>query len=452
MADRDKGLEVTYQYEACDAPMASAPVEWMRLVGSILTSAPLAIAATPLAQSAGALSMLHRTSPAPVPGDRRAMLGSAAGVRLKSITLPDGSRVVRSYDSAGRLSSVTFPDGQMVQYREQGSTVTVSPGGSWRVVCRHDAMGRLSRVEYGPSTPQGASFTYRWGPQGLLAGIGFPDSVWLGYRWDGLGHLVEAGDGRASISYQWGKAQNLVGIRCSEGQQEVSLKLPSGEASVVWQKREEGSTARTVCPLGIFTAGAGGRVLSLLRLNGNRVTWAHDAAGRVIRVSTGAGATVISCAPGGQPTSLVQPHGARFCWRPLGDGRTAFLVGDSSVARVKRDGRGRLTEVRDAAGFAVRYSYRAWQAGDDPSSVASSQWGRLLLRYHSGRRLQSVELEGRGKCSFSYGPDGRLAGMALRSASVHMLELAGVAAWCYALSSVGPGALADSFEWAHLVR
>jgi len=445
-------LEVTYQFERCAGSVASAPVEWMRLAGWLFRFAPLGIAATPIANSAGTFSALLRTSPTRLPSRPGTMAGSNPEVRLRSITLPDSSKLVRSYDDSGQLTEVTYPDGQTVQYEGQGNTVTLFPGMPRRIAYTRDPAGRPSTIEYAVGPREKTIFTYDWHPNGLLQRVSYPDGVRVQYHWDARGRLEAVTEGQSTISYQWAPSQQLLKVTCSDGKHSAELDFSGPEVVMSWQATARGNPKQTISLLGIHGFDSAGWVDSLLRLDGNRIVFIRDSSQRIARVYTATGATFVTRTKTGAPASLVQPHGERFCWWGSGDTGIALVVGGASIVRAQYNGRGQLSELRDAAGSFVKYGHSRSRPGGCPSSIVSSQWGKIGLQYDSDQRLKSVTWVGRGKCSFNHDADGHLNGLKLISPITHALEIANLAGWWYAVSSMGPAVLADSLVWSHLVR
>jgi len=452
MPRKREGVEVTYQFEHCTGATASAPLEWMRLAGWLFRFAPVGIGATPVADAAGALSALLRTSPTRTPQAAGAGVDSTAGVRLRSIILPDGSKLVRSYDIGGQLVEVSYPDGQVVRYRGGGSTITVLPGIPARIVYSRDPSGQPRSIDY--TCPSGDTdvFMYDWYPNGLLKRISYPDGVTVQYRWDTNGCLEAVTDGLSTISYVWSGSRRLLRVVCSDGKRSLDLDLSVPDTVVIWQASDQKKSTQLISPLGIHGYDSSGRVSSLLRLDGNRIAFSYDSSGKIVCIHTGAGATFIARTPSGDFASLVQPHGARFCWCVGTQPGAILVVGDASIARAECDSRSRLVELRDAAGSFVKYDYGRSDPGDCPRYITSSRWGKVELQYGPGERLKRVAWAGKGRCDFSYGPQGHLTDLRLKTARAHLFEIANLADWYFALRNVGPATLADSLKWSHLIR
>jgi len=304
--------------------------------------------------------------------------------RPDGVTDGDGVRSTYTYDAEGALASVSWPDG--------------------------------ARVSVGPGSVTGTPGTWRCRRSGDRAALDTPEGTWE-WREEGDGiTLVDP----ARASWRTRVAAGRVMGWSAPGRAEVRLRRdPEGRVvELVDADRQTWSLGWDRGRL-VSLGGTGGRVWRFQRDGEGRLTALTDPAGRITRraldeqgrvrsVSLGAGTSPRSWDAAGR---LEAEGGATLGFRLRRDarGRVTELLDPADRAwHFVRDAAGRVTELRDPAG--ASWSFR-WDRIGRVLGVTDPRGRRVEVERRTDGRITTVLVDGRQRWELARGAAGRITGL-----------------------------------------
>lgn len=308
--------------------------------------------------------------------------------RITTLTDPLGAATTSTWDDRDNLASRTYPDRTSERWEWDANG---------NLAAHTDPSGHITRFETGPFRlvtarigADGSRHTFEYDTELRLTAVTNPQhSVWS-YRYDESGNLVGESDfnGR-TVSYEFDAADQLVRRVNGAGQILELLRDPRG--LVIEQRLRNQVDAEPDSVL--FEYDHAGN-LTRARSQDCELSFARDAAGRVVAQSVDGATVSSSFDTAGRRSARTTAHGQVSAWSYDATGRPASLT----------LGERQLSFGRDTAG---RETYR-W-IGTDAALI--SEWdamGRLATR-----RLLGVSGPAESRTatllqerSWSYRPDG----------------------------------------------
>lgn len=327
-------------------------------------------------------------------------------------TFADGSALDRTYDAKGRLLRQQYSAGPDLAFgRDSLGRLTTADG----VVLTYDGEGRVVSA-----VSQGETLTASYDAAGRLLTLGYPGGVTVTYRYHPVTGLLDRVEDNLSGSW-------------------VEIGYDADLRPAAWTRSNgvDGSLARD----------AAGQVTRVREGNFLDLTYAYDAAGRVVAIEgsapldpeshLAAGEEAWTFDAAGQQTGIGYTYDARgrqtaapghaWAW----DGASRLTAADG--VQFTWDGRGRLAGLNDGGGAVVFCSHPALRGSPVVAEkTLDSVWsyniwlptGELLYRfrldgksvglvhfYHFDRNGNTIALSdpaGRLTDSYAYDPYGRL--------------------------------------------
>jgi RHS repeat-associated protein len=307
------------------------------------------------------------------------------GERISALGCSDGRRVDYSYDAAEHLVEADGPGGLRAYEAapENGRVLSVSDAdGIVEVANAYDEQGRVMRQ----LSPFGRHTLIGYLPGRVTVTSDENDGPTNIYIHDDDGRLLSVVDGddrRVSIQYdQYG---NQVAFTDRKG------------AVTVQEWDERGNLLRRLLPTGAgftFTYDEADRVLEVNASTGAVVAHAYDGDERspVEVIDAEGGVTKLTVA-GGLVREIVDPDGVRLRFAFDDDGNiVATTDADGNVARLERDGAGRVTAAVTPLGRRTTFTYDVH--------------GRPLERHDAGGAAWRCEYSAAGRITALVDPTG----------------------------------------------
>jgi RHS repeat-associated protein len=356
-----------------------------------------------------------------------------AGHRLQDVTLPDGSRALRTeFDAVGRKVRQIDAAGRIIRYdhdlANRTETVTDRRGGA--TTYTYDAQGRVTRIRDplgGEQTsaydaagrltrqtdPTGGARQFTYTAHGRVETQVDPEGRTRRATYDPLDHpatLVDPLGNRVQASYDANSRQTSV-TNASGGTERWTFDAdgnretrttPAGEVHR-YAYDDGGNITETTLPDGRtlrYTYDANGRVVERQENDRPPVRLEYDAMGRLMAIAAPDEATMsLTRDPLGRPSSMTNAAGetTRWTYHPTGP----------------------LASVTDARGGVTRYDYDAeghlvrTTAAD--GSVTNVTWD-------AAGRATSRSLPGGGTLAYGWDASGRLASLTAASGAVTRFE------------------------------
>jgi hypothetical protein len=360
-------------------------------------------------------------------------------LRLKSVSRGAELLLLREYDRWGRLSSVRYPDGQAVRYRfgDAGQCERIDVGSEIKIEKRWDETGNLAELRQSPAPGQ---FIVVRNSGGAIQRC-FIENDGLSFLWDD---------------------ERLITVTLSDGTvMQVNSEAKTFSARLSHTSREYRMTSQAGCtfapcpgggtysfsPLGIMRLNERRRVVFWLKPDGMPMWFIHDSEGRLRRVWTLQGVTLIDHGAN-DSLSVLSAAGDRYVLSPAVEGYRT-LIGPDSVSLIRNDAAGRTLSVQGMWGNSVRFGYRGSHRRAWPHVVTLPQHRKMMIAYSAEQQLQRVYLFGQGQVEFQYAPTGELNSVTLDgesragvSAAIHAAGL------IYCLHSADEHSFRMSFLWS----
>lgn len=320
----------------------------------------------------------------------------------------DGRALTSVYDELDRRTRRVTPAGQVSEWRHDAASRAVRLEAGPAVEFAHDALGREVGRRVGA-----AVVTRAWDAQGLrgqaLRGVDVPVTRRYDYRADG--HLAAIGDHVGVRTFDLDERGRVVAADGPGGPERYAYDAAGNVAAGAWA----GADAEVVG----HRAFAGTRVR-----RAGHVTYAHDAAGRVVRRT--------------RRRLSRRPETWHFRWDAL-DHLVGVTTPDGTRWRYRYDALGRrVSKVRlDPTGGAVEQVDFAWdgvvlaeQVTHRADTTASTTWDHDSSGLHPVAQRERVRTAGRSEIDERFyavvtdlvgaptelvAPDGTVAGRARRS-------------------------------------
>jgi RHS repeat-associated protein len=328
-------------------------------------------------------------------------LGRQREHALSTITAPDGTHVYLQYDPRGRFAGFSR-DGNAeavtIDYPAPGAMRTTDALGHSTTVFFND-LGQLSAVV----DPLGHRIGYAYDADNHLAGVAFPDSLFIRTNFDSRGNLLSQLDplGHAVHMTYDATFNQLIGIEdplgnstsyVRDGHGNVTdLVYPDGSAEH-FSYDSRGLPTRSVNRRGqvlFYTYDDNGQLIRRDHGDGTHEDFAFDSRGNLISATDGSGTTSLEYDDASRLTRITYPSG-RFI---------QYLY----------DAAGRRIQMIDQDGFTVNYSYDA--AGRLHSQTDST--GAMIVAYTYDAAGETIRKDlGNGTfTTYSYDTAGNLLGL-----------------------------------------
>jgi RHS repeat-associated protein len=343
---------------------------------------------------------------------------------VSSVTAP-GSSASITYDAYGRPSTSTSPYGAVTTYTYNANNVNVvtATTGTRIVTTTLDGLGRAVRVATGDSNGVQTQVDTTYGPcacspLGKMTSVSRPYApgatvYWTTYTYDALGRTISialpGGDGTTTYSYQG----NTTTVTDPAGKWKTYTSDAMGNLIQVTEPAPEGGTHQSSYAYNLLNQMT--TVTMPRTINSQQVTQTR---------------TFNYSLTTGRLASATNPENGTVSYTYNSDGTLAQKT-DAKNQQIQYtyDTYGRVTEKRDYASSGtedlpnrVDYTYNTL------GQLASAQWGQSSTigqflesyTYAAGGLLASKTLQltqggipGSQTVSFSYNPEGQLAGVSL---------------------------------------
>lgn len=299
----------------------------------------------------------------------------AAGNRTQT-RLPDGRVVGYTYDALNRLTRTDYPDGtaHVSTYRPDGRKLTETDPRGVLTTYGYDAGGRLTSVI---QSGLPATTTYSYDETGARTALRDAAGRQVTWRHDGAGRPVSRTlpDGAVETfvydsegqvtSYTTFGGQTITRVYDNEGR-EISRSVPATAnapaRSLSWTYNADGQRA-TQTESGVssaqgtttFTYDSRGRMLQMAGPQGT-LGWTYDAAGRITQRTTPEGSTAYQYDGDGRMTRVTAP-----------DGKVVTYAYDAAGRMIRSE------QALDTAGNAVLVTERRHDAQNRDVVIAHSR-------------------------------------------------------------------------------
>ena len=349
--------------------------------------------------------------------------------RLVRTTHGDGGTVTRSYDNADRLTSVTDAMGNVrsLEYDAAGNLIRVTEPGARTTIATYDRNGNRTSV----TDPLGRTTRYAHDHAGRIVRTTFPSGLVEETEYDAVGNPVRTVD----------RAGGLTTRTFDEGGRLLTETRPDGTETT----RRYDAAGRTVHatdsgvatdittdelgrPTAIQTTGVG-RIAYTYDAVGNlttmtaeptagtthTVTYAHDAARRLVGTTDAAGTTTYAYDLAGRPTTVAAANGVTTTHTYDIAGRLdtvtlANAAGALSGWDATRDLNGDITMMTALDGATSTYTYDAnrWLVDEQHRDAGGTLVSGHTYTYDAaGNRTLDVDRTG-ARTTSTYDPDNRL--------------------------------------------
>ena len=418
------GARSTYEYDVCGRPSAAIDPSGARTTLSYDADSRVRARTLPTGEVETLVrDAMGRVVEQRIPGTGASRFRYDAAGRLVSVhDARFGHRRFR-YDSAGQLSAVVNGLGGVTSFShdERGRLVTISdPAGGERrseydeadrVIGVTDPLGRTTTATYdaagrqiSQTDPDGRVTVWTYDDAGRQQRLLVDGSVQSEIRRDGVGRTLVVTDHTRG-------AGRALEHELQVDRRGLLLRRSRGNQGLVWEYDADGNRSGRVDPDGAHVTHRRdrmGRVVSVERNGSDVGSFAYDAAGRIVRASTGA---------------LVQNWSYR-------DGalvaHTTTTPDATTTSSIERDDDGRITAIEgpdgrveyeyDAAGQLVRCGGSTWSydvngrltrevTGGVETTYEYDRAGQLLASVCEGARTEYL-YDGLGRRVRRTAPDG----------------------------------------------
>jgi len=284
---------------------------------------------------------------------------------LETRTDPNGNTMRYEYDPTNRLANIIYPDGSAVTYSYGSNgrrTQMVDSLGT--TTYRYDPFGRLTDV----MDVNGNHVGYEYNALGNLTALIYPDGSEVRYDYDVDGRLVSVTDARGTTTYSYNAAGQLTGRSLPNGvttsyTYDDANRLTgiahvdrAGQTLLAYEYTLDSAGNRTKV---VETTGERGRLVtdytydSLHRLtgvtypDGRTVTYAYDAFGNRLAMTTLEGETTYIYNDLNQLVALTDPDGEVTSFQYDNNGNLIERTAPDATTHYSYDYENRLVRVDD---------------------------------------------------------------------------------------------------------
>ena len=284
---------------------------------------------------------------------------------LETRTDPNGNTMRYEYDPANRLENILYPDGRAVTYSYDSNgrrTQMVDSLGT--TTYRYDPFGRLTDV----TDANGNHIGYEYDALSNLTALIYPDGSVVRYGYDVDGRLVRVTDASGATTYSYNAAGQLTDRSLPNG---VTTSYTYDDANRLTGIAHVDRAGQTLLAYGYTLDSAGNRTQviettregeqlvtqyaydSLHRLTGvtypddRTVTYAYDAFGNRLTMTTPEGETTYTYNDLSQLVTLTDPDGAVTNFRYDNNGNLIERETPDATLHYAYDYENRLTRYAD---------------------------------------------------------------------------------------------------------
>jgi RHS repeat-associated protein len=392
----------SYSYNA-NGLVASSTDPFGNVTTYAYTQKGSAFLLTAMTTPAGTMAIAYTPTPSvQIEGAASYYTGSPALAYLpSSITLPNGSGVLYTYDGFGRVKTAAHLDGSDAltdSYDATGLAFTVTfadgstesaifgPGGI--PLSATDALGQTTLDSYGPGllltsilSPESAPSTISYNAQGQPIGATSQAGTTGSLTYDPEGRVIgltSANGNTTTATYD--ANSNLSSLTYPDRTQTKLGYNAFGQLDQV-TGRDETVTNYTVTPSGLTTA--------IAYSDGTSTTFTYDARGNMLTSTDSSGTTTYTYNAAQEITSITYPGGQSVSYQYNADGQVAQESDQSGVIEsYVYDSNSRLSKVLDSSGnLLVSYTY------DDLGRISMETFGngtKTLYGYDADANLTSI--------------------------------------------------------------
>ena len=361
-----------------------------------------------------------------------------AGHRLQDVTLPDGTRALRTeFDRDGRKIRQIDAAGQVIRYDHdlanrtetvtdrRGNATTYVYDASGRVTRIRDPLGGETRSEYDANgrlsretDAVGGVRQFTYTGHGLIQTLVDPEGRTRRAAYDALDRptsLVDALGNRLAATYDVNGRQETT-TNASGGTERWTFDADGNRASRTtaggevhrYAYDDGGNITQSTLPDGRtlrYTLDNNGRVVERQENNRPPVRLHYDAMGRLLAIAAPDDSTLtLTRDLLGRPAVLTNAAGeqTRYAYHPTGP-LASVTDARGGVTRYAYDPEGHLVETTAADGSLITY---AWDRGGRATSRSLPGGGELGYAWDAAGRLVSVTAAGGGVTRFEYDRSG----------------------------------------------
>jgi RHS repeat-associated protein len=319
-----------------------------------------------------------------------------------AVIAPDGTTTRATYSDRGALTSRTDPSGATHRMTHNAAGLTLShsdPLGNTYHLTR-DAFGRPVRG----TDPLGAEHTTEWSTEGWAIRATRPDGGTETWTWDAEGNRTSHTDpSGATTRFEYTHFGKLAARTGADGaryefryDKELRLVEVTGPQGLAWSYTYDAAgrlvaetdfDGRTVT----YELDAAGRTTARTTPLGERITTVYDLMDRVVEKSSGGEITRYGYDPAGRPVSLTSPTSSVVLERDV----TGLLLAETVNGRTTRyeyDPAGALISRATPSGAHSRYTH---DAAGRRARLSSDGHDMLFTRDERGREVARVVDAGR---------------------------------------------------------
>jgi RHS repeat-associated protein len=315
---------------------------------------------------------------------------------LTSITNPDGTQQLFSYDSAGLLGQTsTIGGAQATTYAYgSGGQLTVTDADGVATVYSYDARGLLANLTTALGT---TSFTYDTNGN-LLQQID-PTGQTSAYVYNGQGQMLQSTDAAGNVTQlTYGPLNTVTSVTDPNSNTTAySYNANGDQTSIVYA--DGAIEQRAFNPIG--------ELLQSTDANGNVTNYTYNTAGQILTEAFSDGTqktlvydqygNLVSATDSSGTTSLSYDSSNRL---------TQIVYSDGSYLQYTYDSAGRRLTMKDQTGYTVNYSYNSL---GQLSGLSDGSGAIVSYTYDSAGRL-SQALKGNGTyTNYTYDAAGNIA-------------------------------------------
>ena len=315
---------------------------------------------------------------------------------LMSVTNPDGTQQLFSYDSEGRLMEISGAGGAQpvtFSYGIGGTVSATDADGGTTTYCfdnkgllakltdplnrttlyTYDANGNLVQV----TDPAGQDYVYQYNSQGLMVQSTDPLGDTTKFTYGSLDTLTSVTDPNGNTTqYQYDQNGDLTSTIYADGTVEKNAFNPIGE--ITQATDGNGNVVN-------YTYNSAGQILTETYSDGTQTTFAYDSYGNLISATDSAGTTTLTYDSANDLTEIQYP--------------------DGMYLEYTYDAAGRRVTMTDQTGFTVTYSYNSL---GQLSGLSDGSGSIVSYTYDAVGRL-SEEVKGNGTYTkYTYDADGEI--------------------------------------------
>ncbi len=326
-------------------------------------------------------------------------IGNANSNALTSVTNPDGTQQLFTYDSQGRMASQSGAGGTgMVTYSyPSANEMTVTNALGEQMTLLFDANGNIAQTV----DPQGNATELQYNSVGDLTGIATPGNSTSSDTYNSLGDLTSATDplgGTTTATYAPG-TQNLTDLTNQLGSQIHYSYDAAGDVTGITYQDGTGDT---------YQYNTSGLLTSSTDADGTTIAYSYNSDGELIGKTAGDGTsdTYIYDANGNMISATASGVGTTTYTYDSANRLTSVTNPAGQVESYTYNSLGKLASVTEPGGVVTQYSYNA--AGQ--LSELQDGSGNLLDKYTynaAGQLISTVTGNG-ASTSYQYDADGNV--------------------------------------------